>query len=234
MALNLDPVLRQRKQFLYTKKELKGLGVASLEELEPKQRENLEKILDKNTTTSEREEMLSAKVVEAHKKIADAEQKSSNEGGKGGIAGSALFDKTKCCDVFNDVIVDDIQMYEQRSGRVKLQMKFKRMQMTSQLTKVKFMLGVGGLTDLFYLKAVLRKIELQKKMFVLELEQGQEVYIPNELSCDTYPQGFRYYDPIIQIVNNLFTADNQVYHTLKTEFNLDKIKGSDWVKDLLI
>ena len=36
MALNLDPVLRQRKQFLYTKKELKGLGVSSIEELEPK------------------------------------------------------------------------------------------------------------------------------------------------------------------------------------------------------
>jgi hypothetical protein len=49
------------------------------------------------------------------------------------------------------------------------------------------MLGVGGLTDDFYLMAVIKKIELQKAMFVLELEQGQEVYIPNELSCDSYP-----------------------------------------------
>ena len=96
------------------------------------------------------------------------------------------------------------------------------------------MLGVGGLTDDFYLMAVIQKIELQKAMFVLELEQGQEVYIPNELSCDSYPQGFRFYDPIIQVVNHMFSADNQVYHTLKTEFNLDKIKGSDWVKDLMI
>ena len=72
------------------------------------------------------------------------------------------------------------------------------------MTKIKFMLGVGGLTDIFYLKAVIRKIELQKQMFVLELEQGQEVYIPNELSCDTYPQAFRFYDPIIQVINNLF------------------------------
>lgn len=32
----------------------------------------------------------------------------------------------------------------------------------------------------------------------------------------------------------MFSPDNQVYHTLKTEFNLDKIKGSDWVKDLMI
>ena len=96
------------------------------------------------------------------------------------------------------------------------------------------MLGVGGLTDDFYLIAVIKKIELQKAMFVLELEQGQEVYIPNELSCDSYPQGFRFYDPIIQVVNHMFSGDNQVYHTLKTEFNLDKIKGSDWVKDLMI
>ena len=113
-------------------------------------------------------------------------------------------------------------------------MKFKRMQWNASLRKVKFMLGVGGLVDDFFLMAVIKKIELQKAMFVLELEQGQEVYIPNELSCDSYPQGFRFYDPIIQIVNHLFSQDNQVYHTLKTEFNLDKIKGSDWVKDLMI
>lgn len=73
MALNLDPVLRRRKQFLYIKKELKGLGAASLDELEPKQRENLEKILDKNTTTSEREEMLSQKVVERHRALSAKE-----------------------------------------------------------------------------------------------------------------------------------------------------------------
>lgn len=49
-------------------------------------------------------------------------------------------------------------MYEQRSDRVKLQMKFKRMTMNHELTKVKFMLGVGGLFDIFYLKSVLKKI----------------------------------------------------------------------------
>lgn len=89
-----------------------------------------------------------------------------------GIAGNALFDKSKCVDVFNDVVVDDLQMYEQRSNRVKLQMKFKRMQWSASLRKVKFMLGVGGLVDDFFLMAVIKKIELQKAMFVLELEQG--------------------------------------------------------------
>lgn len=91
-----------------------------MDELEPKQREYLQKILLKNTSKSEKEEMVSQRVAERHRALSAKEMSESNEGSKGGIAGSALFDKTKCCDVFNDVIVDDIQMYEQRSGRVKL------------------------------------------------------------------------------------------------------------------
>jgi len=98
------------------------------------------------------------------------DSKHDEEGGGGGISGNSLFDKSKCCDVFNDVIVDDLNMYEQRSDRVKLQMKFKRMTMSHELTKVKFMLGVGGLMDIFYLKSVIKKIGLKKKLFVLELE----------------------------------------------------------------
>ena len=169
------------------------------------------------------------------KKISmSASQKKEGKEKTGDLAGNALFDKSKCCDVFNDVIVDDLNMYEQRSDRIKLQMKFKRMQMNSMLTKTKFMLGVGGLSDIFFIQTTLRKIALQKKLFVLELEGGQEVYIPNELSVDSYPRCFSYYDPVIQIVNDLFNRDNQVFHTLKTEFNLDKIKGSDQTKDTLI
>ena len=193
-------------------------------------RMKLNVMVNKNTNLDIEDEELSIK-----QKISMTQsQKKKAKESKGDLAGNALFDKSKCCDVFNDVIVDDLNMYEQRSDRVKLQMKFKRMQMTAMLTKTKFMLGVGGLSDIFFIQTTLRKIQLQKKLFVLELEGGQEVYIPNELSVDSYPRCFSYYDPVIQIVNSLFNRDNQVYHTLKTEFNLDKIKGSDQTKDTLI
>lgn len=71
--------------------------------------------------------------------------------------------------------------------------------------KIKFLLAVGGLNDIFYIIATLKKYELVKKMFVLEMELGQEVYIPKLLSCDKYPLSFRFYDPIIQIINHLFS-----------------------------
>jgi hypothetical protein len=69
MALNLDPALKKRKQFLYAKRELKGLGVSSMEELEPTQREYLHRILMKNTTKTDKEEAVSQKVAEKNRAL---------------------------------------------------------------------------------------------------------------------------------------------------------------------
>ena len=58
-------------------------------------------------------------------------------------------------------------------------------------------MGIGGLNDIFYVHTILRRKQLIKKKFVLELEQGQEIYIPDQLSCDKLPQSFWFYDPIV-------------------------------------
>ena len=59
------------------------------------------------------------------------------------------------------------------------------------------MLGFAGLTDIFYIKALLLKKALIKKQFVLDVEHNLECYIPDELTLDRYPYSFRYYDPTI-------------------------------------
>lgn len=40
------------------------------------------------------------------------------------------------------------------------------------MVKLRFILGVGGLNDIFFIKTILRKKEVIKKMFVVDLEQG--------------------------------------------------------------
>ena len=57
-----------------------------------------------------------------------------------------------------------------------------------------------SIQGILYLDAILKKIELEKELFIADLEQGKECFIPKELSQDTLPYSFRYYDPIIQIV----------------------------------
>lgn len=37
---------------------------------------------------------------------------------------------------------------------------------------------MGALKGVYYIKAMLKKIEVTRQLFVLEIEQDQEVYIP--------------------------------------------------------
>ena len=99
-----------------------------------------------------------------------------------------------------------------------------------RLNKLKFIISFGDLVDIFYIKAVLIKKSLVKKLFVMDVEHSQEVYIPDLLSCDLYPRSFRYYDPIISITNKMFTNKSRVYHALRTDFNLKKNQDQDQKK----
>lgn len=94
-------------------------------------------------------------------------------------------------------------------------------------------MAVGGLTDMFYIIATLRKYEIIKDLFVLELELGQEVFIPSTLSCDKYPLSYRFYDPIIQIINYLFSQESKTYYQFKTEFRLEKLRQSNIYMELM-
>lgn len=124
-------------------------------------------------------------------------------------------------------------MYDVRSARVMLKFKFDTKVIERKYTKVKFILGIAGLCDQFYIIAALKKISLLKQMFVLDVEHNMECYIPDELSCDTYPKSFQYYDPMIQVINQLFAVKQKLYHCLKTEFYLKKIVARDHKKKIL-
>lgn len=93
------------------------MGYYRLEEMPLDLREKLMVMYEKNTNLIlGDDEDFSKKIsltISQKKKAAEGAQ-------KGDLAGNALFDKSKCCDVFNDVIVDDLNMYEQRSDRIKL------------------------------------------------------------------------------------------------------------------
>lgn len=63
-------------------------------------------------------------------------------------------------------------MYEQRSIKKMVEFKIRRKMLDDQLMKLKLILSIGALQDVFYIKALLKKIKLSKELFVLELEQG--------------------------------------------------------------
>ena len=48
--------------------------------------------------------------------------------------------------------------------------------------KLNLVVGMRMLHDIFFVKAVLMKIELSKRLFVLDVEQGMETFIAPEVS----------------------------------------------------
>ena len=61
-------------------------------------------------------------------------------------------------------------------------------------------LNLKSLKGIMRVKALLLKIELAKKLFVFDISDGDEMFIPKDLSLNQLSMSFRYYDPLIQIV----------------------------------
>ena len=49
------------------------------------------------------------------------------------------------------------------------------------MVKLKMILSLGALTGVFYVRALLKKIQLAKEIFVHAIEEGHAVLIPPEL-----------------------------------------------------
>ena len=61
----------------------------------------------------------------------------------------------------------------------------------------------------------LKLYELSKKVFILEFELGHEVLIPQSLSQDQLPLSFRYYDPIIQLIQLKLSMQRREFFKVK-------------------
>ena len=68
------------------------------------------------------------------------------------------------------------------------------------LLKLKMTLGIKAISGILYVEALIKKIELVKQILIYDVEQGNESFIPKELSQDNLPLSFRFYDPIIPII----------------------------------
>jgi len=66
-------------------------------------------------------------------------------------------------DIYKTVQVDGLNMYELRSTRVMIKFKLDKKIIEQQLTKVRFMLGIAELIDIFLIKALLFKKSLVKR-----------------------------------------------------------------------
>lgn len=113
-----------------------------------------------------------------------------------------------CLDIFRDLL--DV-VKTGKKGEIKplkmeidpkkfIKMKMARNKAIKILRLLKMALSLHVVTGLAYLKCILLRIELNRALFIVEIEQGQETFIPSDLSQSRLPYSMRYYDSILAIV----------------------------------
>lgn len=131
-----------------------------------------------------------------------------------------ITDKNKCIDIFRDVEVminknETQMMYEPKSEQKFLYQKMKRTGDSNLYDTLALILNLKSLIGILHVKAMLIKIEQAKKLFILDMSDGCEVFIPKDLSQTQYPMSYRYYDPLIQIVQQRIADDRKDFYKLK-------------------
>lgn len=90
-----------------------------------------------------------------------------------------------------------------------------------------------ALSGMAYLRCLLRRIELSKEMFILDIEGGHEVFIPKDLSQDKLPYSMRYYDPIIAIVQENVSEFSRDQFNLRNFVAYNVHTSEDFKRNLL-
>ena len=148
-----------------------------------------------------------------------------------------MVDKNRCYDIFQMAKVGNLRMYEPKTIKKRLEFKFERNNRVDQYLRLKLVLSLGAVRGEFLIKIFLRIINLAKEIFVLNIEQGQEVFIPLELTQDNYPHSFRFYDPILQLIQENCTQVKREHFILKGQLQIERIKEENRVlriKDALL
>ena len=61
----------------------------------------------------------------------------------------------------------------------------------------------------------------------MKLENGQEVWIPKDLSQNNLPYSFRFYDPIIHFIYKYIADDKREVFSTKHLMNKDRVKKEE-------
>jgi hypothetical protein len=111
----------------------------------------------------------------------------------------------KCADIFKNASCESnatkskIRMHEKKTNKKYFKDRRIKNETEIKLSKLKLVLGLKSLKGMLFIRALLQKIELSKQIFVMEVQEGQEVHICQDLSQQHLPNSFRYYDPLISI-----------------------------------
>jgi len=78
-------------------------------------------------------------------------------------------------------------------------------------------ISMKAVRKLEYVLCLIKRIEIAKQLFVIDIEQGTEVFIPPDLRMNTFPLSFQFNDPILMIIHSRMSDDRKEYFIKKNQ-----------------
>ena len=89
--------------------------------------------------------------------------------------------------------------------------------------RLKLLRGIGGFTGLTFIEITLKLINEARELFLLNISQGDEIVIPKELSQKQMSFSYRFYDPILKIIQDECSDSKRDFYSLKNKLTLARI-----------
>jgi hypothetical protein len=89
--------------------------------------------------------------------------------------------KNECGDIFKDIKMHDNDELEQKDYKLWLKNKIAYKSKKIQYDRINLLLKLRLIKGVLFLDTILKRIELVKEMFILDVESAKEVLIPNDL-----------------------------------------------------
>lgn len=78
-------------------------------------------------------------------------------------------------------------------------------------------MGLKLAKGILYVKLALKRIELCKKIFLIDIDRNEYVYLHGDLSQKQWPVSFQYYDFIINFIDDNFPRDRRDFFKIKNQ-----------------
>ena len=85
-----------------------------------------------------------------------------------------------------------------------------------------------------FLKMALAKIKLAKELFILDLEQGNEVFIISELSQHSFPMSMCYYDSLLNYCHEFVSQDTRRFFKFKNHYRMNFFRNENIQQKVLV
>lgn len=107
------------------------------------------------------------------------------------------------------------------------QKEFNRSMKQKAYHKLDMIIKLKAIRGKYYLIALLQKIALSKELFLIEVQEGKETFIPKELSQDFLPYSFRYYDPVLAIIQESIQSTTKQMALMKEKVAYELFRQND-------